>query len=213
MAALQAYLSEALAPFRMMGWPSASLVLMTLLFTLLLITWTRRVSWRALAPANGSVVGIKRRPHSNGRMLGVPLETYFSHLGRPVPDVGILDDVVNRKDKNQYYVCWVTEVVGGRENVVLYEELRLWPKIGRHQLHGQIQLDPHTLTKLRMANESPDDDDEEDAVQGRYNLRIRKVRWYDIRHWLLHPNREIRIVIWVTLITTGVPMFKDVVFG
>jgi len=41
---------------------------------------------------------------------------------------------------------------------------------------------------------------------------VRPVQWYDVRHWLQHPNREIRIVIWVTIITTTLPVLFDLLF-
>jgi len=69
------------------------------------------------------------------------------------------------------------------------------------------------LTEIRLNNGFEEDDNPESEIVGQYDVYIRKVRWYDIRHWLLHPNREIRIVIWVTLITTTLPVLLDILFG
>jgi hypothetical protein len=44
-----------------------------------------------------------------------------------------------------------------------------------------------------------------------YNVYIRPVLWYHVRHWLTHPNREIRIVVWVTSITTSAPLLIEII--
>lgn len=83
----------------------------------------------------------------------------------------------------------------------------------------KIQLSTDDLTTVRLKNGHPDDDDDLNSegrpnpVSGRYDVYIRPVRWYDVRHWLLHPNREIRIVVWVTIITTMFPMLLGYLFA
>ncbi|MDP1555040.1 MAG: hypothetical protein Q8L84_06235, partial [Hyphomonas sp.] len=31
------------------------------------------------------------------------------------------------------------------------------------------------------------------GVDGTFDLFVRAVRWWDVRHWIFHPDREIRV--------------------
>jgi hypothetical protein len=85
---------------------------------------------------------------------------------------------------------------------------------GRYSVQdGAVQFDEESLNAIRVGNSSDADDEAGADIVGTYDVFIRRVQWYDVRHWLTHPNREIRIVIWVTIITTLLPMLKDVLFG
>ena len=120
------------------------------------------------------------------------------------------------KEMDGHFVVTIVESTSKR--VCVYKEMHLQyvQKNGAVQ-SDQIQLAADDLTAVRRRNGYTDDDDESGPealvlVNGRYDVYIRPVRWYDVRHWLLHPNREIRIVVWVTLITTLFPMLLGYLF-
>ncbi len=122
-----------------------------------------------------------------------------------------------QKDASKYYL--VTIVEKGRPIALVYREMRLQvPRRNGRVQPNTLQLDADSLSLVRLGNSQPDDDDVTQSpapefLNGTYNVYVRPVRWYDIRHWLLHPNREVRIVVWVTLITTTVPVLLDLLFG
>ena len=117
-----------------------------------------------------------------------------------------------KKDSSRYYV--VTIVESGKARALIYKELLLQVATRRGRAApGSIQLDQQLLTDIRLGNGYEEDDAEGADIISKYNIYLRRVRWYDVRHWLLHPNREIRIVVWVTLITTTLPVLLDVLFG
>jgi hypothetical protein len=77
---------------------------------------------------------------------------------------------------------------------------------------GVIQLDTSGATEVRNMNGYEEDGDLNSGVSVReYNVYIRPVLWYHVRHWLTHPNREIRIVVWVTSITTSAPLLIEII--
>ncbi len=124
-----------------------------------------------------------------------------------------------REEHKGHYV--VTIVEAQTKRVCLYKEMHLqFVSKGSGAVDTErIQLSIDDLTTVRLKNGHPDDDDDLDTegrpnqVSGRYNIYVRPVRWFDVRHWLLHPNREIRIVVWVTLITTSFPLILDFLFN
>ena len=125
-----------------------------------------------------------------------------------------------RRLKNQHFVITITHTEHDkprskhRQFVVLYRELRLWAPQGKSEVsNGLVKMDEDCLKELRVRNEYPYDEKEGSEFWGQYNIYVRMARWYDIRHWVLHPNREIRIAVWVTLITTLLPPMIDQLFG
>jgi hypothetical protein len=132
---------------------------------------------------------------------------------RPSQDIA---DLMAKEMKGHFVV---TIVESKSRRVCVYREMHLQFVQRRGAVEtGKIQLAADDLTAIRRKNGYTDDDGESGPdglvlVEGTYDIYIRPVRWYDVRHWLLHPNRDIRIVVWVTLITTSFPMMLDFLFN
>jgi hypothetical protein len=77
----------------------------------------------------------------------------------------------------------------------------------------EIRVDPDTLHKLKAKSASDDDDDTDQkrGAIGEFDLFLRRVRPYDFRHWLLHPNREIRLAIWVAIFAASLEYSADLI--
>jgi|GEM_PF-2701080 len=214
--ALDSYWRSAVEPLHNLTWQTFSLLAMSLLTAALIATWLLSISW--IWPWTKPLVrvgGIKAAPHTYKDHLRVSTADYlrFHSLKE---GAGMNDPAVQRKrahDLDHYYV--VTIVERQKRKVVIYREMKLQcPMGGRYQTQqNEVQLDEALLTQVRFENGNVEDDEPGTPVAGQYDVYLRRVRWYDVRHWLLHPNREIRIVIWVTLITTTVPTLLDVLFG
>ncbi|MAN47035.1 MAG: hypothetical protein GYB49_08675 [Alphaproteobacteria bacterium] len=69
------------------------------------------------------------------------------------------------------------------------------------QERNAVRVDAETLTKLKIGSASKSDDGTSDSigVDGQFDIFAREVRWWDVRHWLFHPNREIRYALYVAL--------------
>ena len=69
---------------------------------------------------------------------------------------------------------------------------------------NEFRLDPETLDTLKGASDSQLDDELGDnfGADGTFDIFFRKVRWWDIRHWLNHPAREIRYALYVAIFAT-----------
>lgn len=193
-------------------WQTAALFLIFALLLALAVTWILRASWRFGRPTFEDK-RIKGHHHQFRDNLRVSANSYMHFHNRG--EAGIRSEVVRNdiaRDSNRYYV--VTVVDREKRKAVLYRELRLQPGQSRGALETDlVQFDQEVLTNVRLANGYDDDDEPGINISGRYDIYVRKVQWYDIRHWLLHPNREIRIAVWVTLITTFTPTFIDILFG
>lgn len=211
-----AYWRAAVEPLHALTWQTFSLIAMLGLFAALVATWLLSISW--IWPWTKPLVkagAIKSGPHTYKDHLRLSTADYL-RFHKLREGAGLSDPSVQRmrtRDLDHYYV--VTVVERGRRKVVVYRELKLQcPMGGRYQTQSnEIQLDDALLTQVRFENGNVEDDEPGLPVAGQYDVYVRKVRWYDVRHWLLHPNREIRIVIWVTLITTTMPTLLDVLFG
>ena len=213
---LTCYWRDAVRPLHELTWQTGSLLLLILLAAALIATWVMSISWMWPWTKKAVVAGsIKQTAHTYKDHLRLSAADYLRFHGLK-EDASLATPAVVAKrtrDLDRYYV--VTVVERDKRKVVLYRELKLQcPMGGRWRTDpGQIQLDETLLTQVRFENGNIEDDDPETAIQGRYDVYVRPVRWYDVRHWLLHPNREIRIIIWVTLITTTLPTLKDLLFG
>jgi hypothetical protein len=209
------YWCDAVEPLHQLTWQTSTLLLMILLFAALIATWLLSISW--IWPWN--------RPLIAGALIKPAAHTYKDHLRLSTSDylrfhrlkegASMNDKAVvhaRTRDLDRYYV--VTIVERDKRKVVVYRELRLQcPMAGRYQTQREeIQLDESLLTHVRFENGNVEDDEPGTPVAGRYNIYVRRVRWYDVRHWLQHPNREIRIVIWVTIITTTLPTLLQLLF-
>lgn len=217
--AVQTYWHEAVAPLHAMSWPTFSLGLIIFLSATLTGTWILRASHLFRRP---KVVGarIAAGPHTATGDLGLSFEDYIRTMAeKPEALLASLPtqsakrqwclDTMRRERPRHFVVTIVDEQA---RNTVLYKELRLWAKAEALPA-GLVQLDSDCLQEVRRTNAYPEDDLSGTQIQGNYKLYVRKPRWYDIRHWLLHPNREIRIAIWVALITTFLPPILDALFG
>ncbi len=207
------YLFKAVTPLHALTWQTGSLLLIILLSAMLIAYWITTATWLFSKPALKGVK-VKSGPHTYKDHLRVSTATYMRFHGRD-PQIGIGSDVVKRdvaRDASRYYV--VTVVESGRRSPILVREMHLQFASRRYAVaEGAVQFDSEALNEIRLGNTSQDDDEGGSDVAGTYDVYIRRVRWYDVRHWLTHPNREIRIVLWVTIITTVLPFFFDALFG
>lgn len=204
-----------LEQIRNLNWQAAIVILSIGLIVALSATWILRVSWRF------------RKPTFSKREIKPSAHLYTDHLRISKVDAAFLletdqnqpgpviaDRMAN--EKKGHFVVTIVESTSRR--VCVYREMHLQYVQRRGAVDtGKIQLAADDLTAVRRRNGYTDDDEESGPeglilVNGTYDVYIRPVRWYDVRHWLLHPNREIRIVVWVTLITTLFPMLLGYLF-
>lgn len=204
-----------LQQIRNLNWQAAIVILSIVLIFALSATWILRVSWRFRKPTLSNRQ-VRPRAHLYSDHLRISkidactlLETSVDQTAQKIGDL-------MAKEMDGHFVVTIVESTSKR--VCVYKEMHLQyvQKNGAVQ-SDQIQLAADDLTAVRRRNGYTDDDDESGPealvlVNGRYDVYIRPVRWYDVRHWLLHPNREIRIVVWVTLITTLFPMLLGYLF-
>ncbi len=115
---------------------------------------------------------------------------------------------LNPKYQNRYFVVEIRE--GGkrifkRELKLLAWALRLEPR--------EFQVDAETLSVLKEGSESKLDDDTSDSVgvDGAFDIFVRPVRWWDIRHWLNHPSREIRFALYVAIFAALLEYSGDII--
>jgi hypothetical protein len=213
--ALTGYWQAAVGPLHALTWQTFTLGVMILLAAALVATWLLSISWawpwtKPLVKAGA----IKAGPHTYKDHLRLSTVDYL-RFHRLKEGASMNDPAVQRmktRDLERYYV--VTIVERQKRKVVSYQEMKLQcPMGGRYQTQpNEIQLDEALLTQVRFENGNVEDDEPGTPISGAYDVYVRNVRWYDVRHWLLHPNREIRILIWVTLITTTLPTLLDVLF-
>ncbi|MEQ1812409.1 MAG: hypothetical protein ABL889_20945 [Terricaulis sp.] len=217
-AAAKGYWERAVGPLHNLTWETLSLFAILLLSVALIATVLIRYSWVWSKPVLREAT-IKFGSHLYQDNLRLNPDDYLAYHNLS-KDLSFDSDAVKKRmqrDASRYYL--VTVVEKGRPIALVYREMRLQvPRRNGRVSPNSLQLDETSLTEVRLGNSQPDDDDatQQPAPQhlaGSYNIYIRPVRWYDVRHWLLHPNREIRIVVWVTLITTTVPVLLDLLFG
>lgn len=205
------YWRAAVDPLHHLAWQTFSLFALMLLTVTLVATLLLRYSWVWSKPAIRDA-RVKAAPHMYQEHLRISPEDYLS-LHRM--KLNFESDTVRafvQRDSPRYYV--VTIVEHGKPRALVYKEMRLqMPTRKGRAAPGAVQLDDISLTAVRLSNASEDDDEAGSEVRGQYDVYIRQVRWYDVRHWLLHPNREVRIVVWVTLITTTLPTILQMLFG
>lgn len=207
------YIQAATDPLHRLSWQTWSLLLIVVLSAAIVALGLARASWRFSRPSLKGV-HIKGGPHTYVDHLRVNVRDYM-RFHRRDPTLQVSSDIVARdvaKDAGRYYV--VTVVESGKFSPILSKEMRLQFASRRYAVgENVVQFDSDALTEIRLGNTSDEDDEAGADIAGTYDIYIRKVRWYDVRHWLNHPNREIRIVVWVTLITTTLPTVLDFLFG
>ncbi|MEQ1812396.1 MAG: hypothetical protein ABL889_20880 [Terricaulis sp.] len=206
------YWHRAVDPLHALGWETFWLFVAIILLVSLIATVLLRYSWVWSAPTIANA-RIKSAAHMYQNNLRVSPEDYLA-LHKVNSKLSFESEQVKsllRKDSSRYYV--ITVVENGKAKALIYRELLLQIATRRGRAApGLVQLDQQLLTDVRLGNGYEEDDAENTEIIGTYDIYIRRVRWYDVRHWLLHPNREIRIVVWVTLITTTLPVLLDVLF-
>lgn len=225
---LSTFVEVGLQPFRAANTNTLTIALLAFGIFALIITWIRRAGWRWMKPR---AVCLKVMPnaHSNPGAIGISFDDFIRARGKKPEDASEFPTETSKKIwavkemrrlQKQHFVVTITHTERDkplhklRQFVVLYRELQLWaPQGGSAVPNGQMKLDEDCLKELRIRNEYAYDDGDGREVLGQYNIYVRAARWYDIRHWLLHPNREVRIAVWVTLLTTLVPAMIDAVFG
>jgi hypothetical protein len=213
------YWREAVEPFHQMGWQTGTFLLVVFLVVTLTITWIMRIS-HLVRKAKIAGAKIVAGPHTATGDIGLSFDDYIRAMAdRPEALLASLPTQTAkrqwcvdtmRRERPRHFV--VTIVDQQARNIVLYKELRVWAKAAALP-PGQMQLDSDCLQEVRRTNAYPEDDLSGSELQGTYDVHIRRPRWYDIRHWLLHPNREIRIAIWVAIITTFVPLGIGAIFS
>ncbi|MEO0818485.1 MAG: hypothetical protein AAFX86_14425 [Pseudomonadota bacterium] len=113
---------------------------------------------------------------------------------------------LNERYGDRYFVVEVRE--GGRR--LLQRELKViawWHRLEENE----FQADPETLSLIKKGSESKIDDDTNDTTgaDGIFDIYLRPVRWWDFRHWLNHPSREIRYALYVAIFATCLEYSSD----
>lgn len=203
----------AVDPLHKLSWQTGVLVLFLLLAAALIAGMLLRYSWVFSKPAMKAAI-IKHVPHTmKGHLRLSPPDYLKYHRLKPTISVeeGPGASRVN-KDSSRYYLVTVVET--GKRKSLLYKEMKLHVATRRGRAQERtVQFDAEDLTTIRMNNGHEEDDAPDADIAGEYDIYIRRVRFYDVRHWLMHPAREIRTVVWVTLITTTVPTIIQIFFG
>lgn len=211
--------------------PLKHLTLQTgLLFALaILLGWfialfVRSATWRFQKPIERGLQ-IVTTYHTNNGTIALSPEEYIRAFAKN-PEILLVNTPTraarlrwgeerHRRLQSAYYVITLVECAKDGNRIlgtpVLTRELRVWRKTNPPK-EGYVQLDASSLREVRDRNNSSLDDTDGTEIEGTYDLYARRVRWYDLRHWLVHPNREIRIALWVTIISTVVPSVLDAVF-
>lgn len=216
--AAQTYWERAVGPLHNLTWETFSLFAILLLSAALIATVLLRYSWVWSKPVLRAA-NIKFGSHLYQDNLRLNPDDYlaFHKLSKSLSFDSDPVKKLIKKDASGYYL--ITIVEKGRPIALVYREMLLQvPRRNGRVQPNAVQLDSASLSQVRLGNSQPDDDDAAqqpapEFLNGAYDIYIRRVRWYDIRHWLLHPNREVRIVVWVTLITTTLPVLLDLLFG
>lgn len=139
--------------------------------------------------ASPEVKTLRLHPHDFANALG---ERGYDQITSTRKVAGAL----NEKYSERYFVVQIRE--SGRK--LFSRELKIvaWA----HRLdRNEFQLDPDTLARLKAGSASKLDDDLDDkfGADGKFDIFFRKVRWWDLRHWLNHPAREIRYALYVAI--------------
>ena len=221
------FVERGLQPLREANFYTLAIFLILFGAFAIFISFLRRAGWRWMAPRLVSR-RIVKDAHSNPGALGLSYDDFILARRKNPEDKQAFPTENSKRTwcigemrrlKNQHFVVTITHTEKDkprnklRQFVVAYRELRLWSPQGKNVEPGFIKLDEDCLKELRIRNEYAFDDRDGSDVLGQYNIYLRAAQWYDVRHWLLHPNREIRIAVWVTMITTLLPPMVDQLFG
>ncbi len=116
--------------------------------------------------------------------------------------------VLNQKFGSKYFMVEFRE----SGSFLFRKELKL--RAGWYNYpDNEIRTDAKTLEKLKSESMSREDDDTDrsEGAIGTFDLFLRPVRPLDLRHWLYHPKREIRLAIWVAIFAAFLEYSADIV--
>lgn len=156
------------------------------------------------------------KSHENGAVNYPDTLMINSHRMRDMFEVGGLDGLnlkdtakrLNSRFEDDYFLVEFREN-GGR---LFRKELKVragWMKLN----YFEFRLDPDTLKTLKAKSDS-DEDDDTDGKQGaigEFDIFARGIKPWDFRHWLHHPNREIRIGLWVAMFAATLEFGPDLI--
>lgn len=223
----QPFWASATRPLHYLTLQSGLLVALVILLAWLITRIVRSATWRFAKPiATG--LEIMTTHHTTADKIALSPEEYIrafasdpnTLLSRNTTRVSRLAWGAERhkREQHSYFVFTLVQRDDPQKTPrflgtpVLTKEMQVWRKSNPPR-EGLVQLDLASLREVRDRNNSSSDDDDGVLVEGHYDLYMRRVRWWDIRHWLVHPNREIRIAIWVTIISTVVPSVLGALFA
>jgi hypothetical protein len=221
---VSAFWDAATEPLRHLTLQTGALLVLAGLIAWLAARVVRSATWRFSYPVEKNLQ-ITSTAHTNGGTIALSLEEYIRKFADN-PEVFLLNNQARsarqkwvgekqRKVRAKYFVVTLVErrpdAPRWLGTPVLTKELKVWVK-SAPPTEGCIQLDNECLREVRDHNTSSIDD-LDGPVQGTYDLYMREVSVVDVRHWLVHPNREIRIAVWVTIISMIVPVLFDALFG
>jgi hypothetical protein len=200
------------------------LLALAILVAWLVARFVRSASWRFSHPVIRGMQ-IASTPHTNNGTIALSFEDYIRKFASDA-EIFLVNNTArvardrwgaerHKKVHSEYFVVTLVECDPDSSawtgTPVMTRELKVWRKTNPPP-EGCLQLDRSCLRDVRDLNLSSADNVEGAAIQGKYDLYMRKVNFWDIRHWLVHPNREIRIALWVTIISMVVPVFFDALF-
>ncbi|RAN38232.1 hypothetical protein [Hyphomonas pacifica] len=114
---------------------------------------------------------------------------------------------LNEKYENRYFVVIFRE----NSKTVLKRELKILP-VWVKTKENEVRADGETARLLKKGSASLRDDDTDAAhgVDGVFDLFVRPIRWWDVRHWLFHPNREVKVGVRVAFFITALEYSSDI---
>jgi len=115
---------------------------------------------------------------------------------------------LNEKYGDRYFVCQFRE--GGKRMFRRELKIRAWHI---NLKNTDFQLDPETLDLLKKASFSKLDDELGDSygADGKFDIFFRPVKWWDLRHWLNHPAREIRYALYIAIFAAFLEYSSDII--
>jgi len=115
---------------------------------------------------------------------------------------------LNEKYGHRYFVVQFRE--GGRKLFSKELKISAW---WRNLKETEFQVDPETLAQIKTGSASKEDDELGNSygADGTFDIFFRKVRWWDLRHWLNHPAREIRYAMYVAIFATALEYSGDII--
>jgi hypothetical protein len=221
---LNAFWNDGTEPLKHLTLQTGLIVVLAGLIGWLLARIVRSATWRFRQPIERGLQ-IAPTPHTNNGTIALSLEEYIRKFADN-PEVLLLNSPTRaarvqwvaekqRRVRSKFFVMTLVErqldAPRWLGTPVLTKEVQVWVK-SAPPAEGCLQLDNACLREVRDKNTSSLDD-LEGPIQGAYDLYMREVSVLDVRHWLVHPNREIRIAVWVTIISMIVPVLFDRLFG